>query len=626
MCGIVGIAGIADEALVRRMADTIVHRGPDGEGYFVGDGVSLGARRLSIIDLVSSNQPIWNEDRTVVTVFNGEIYNYQELRRALEKKGHILKTAGDTEVLVHLYEEYGEAGVHLLRGMFAYAIWDARRRRLMLVRDRLGIKPLYYLEHDGRLVFGSEIKAILAAAEEPRELDRDALDLYLTLQYVPGPRTLLRAIRKLQPGCLLVWQDGQTTVRQYWDIVLVEGDRKATEESAEEEFGVLLEESVRLHRISDVPIGVLLSGGIDSSAVTGLLARCGERLKTFTVGFEVGQEVNEINEARIVARHFGSDHHEVVMGPSLADVLPRIVGFQDEPVADPAAVPTYFICQFAARWVKVLLSGEGGDELLGGYPRYRWLDLSERIRRRAWARGMGGALRGALGTLLPQGRVATRLRTLLSSAPLGHRHLEWVAALDERLKGRLLHGTDHNDGPSGGAALLVQELLASVGMEDAIPGLMYVDFKTWLPDDILAKTDRMSMAVSVEARVPLLDHRLVEFVASLPHQVKIRNFGTKRLLRRSMRDILPLETLQRPKQAFRVPLAAWLAGPLRELLWDTLTDSTARQRGLFSTSGVAALLAEQANGTHDHSRALWSLLCLELWMRQFLDATPPAHH
>ncbi len=608
---------------MRRMADRIVHRGPDGEGYYTGDGVSLGARRLSIIDLPGSNQPIWNEDRTVVTVFNGEIYNYRDLRAMLEKKGHVLRTEGDTEVLVHLYEEYGEAGVHLLRGMFAYAIWDAPKRRLVLARDRLGIKPLYYTESRDRLVFASEIKAILAVPGISREIDPAALDLYLTLQYVPGPRTLLRTIRKLQPGHLLIWQDGRMMLQQYWDVVLAEGDRKVSEESAVEEFRDLLEETVKAHRVSDVPVGVLLSGGIDSSSVAAMLARSGERPKTFTVGFDIGRGISEAPEARLVAGHLGTDHHEIVMTSSVADALPRLVRYQDEPVADPAAIPTYFVCQFAARSVKVVLSGEGGDELLGGYPRYWWLNASERVQRWPFGQWAMAIIRGLLGTMPPEGRIARRVRTLISPARLGDRHLEWVANMDDELKRRLLNGA--NAASTGGPSRLVADILDHVGVGEVIPQLMYVDFKTWLPDNILTKIDRMSMAVSVEARVPFLDHRLVEFVASLPHQVNIRNFGTKRLLRRTMAPILPARTLQRPKQAFRVPLAEWFRGDLRELLVDTLTASAARQRGILRFNAVQALIGEHLHGRRSHGQPLWNLLCLELWLKSFVDATTPAH-
>ena len=626
MCGIAGIAGMGDAKAIRRMADTIVHRGPDGEGYFVGAGISLAARRLSIIDLPGSDQPIWNEDRTVVTVFNGEIYNYRELRAMLETKGHVLRTAGDTEVLVHLYEEYGEAGVHLLRGMFAYAIWDARRRRLLLARDRLGIKPLYYAESHGRLVFASELKAILAAGDVRRDVDEEALDLYLTLQYVPGPRTMVRGIRKLLPGHLLVWHAGETRVTRYWDVVLLEGDRNVTEESAAEEFQSLLEETTRLHRISDVPIGVLLSGGIDSSTVTGLLARGGDRPKTFTVGFQAAEDVNEIEEARLVAGHFNTDHHEMLMGSSVADVLPRIVWFQDEPVADPAAIPTYFICQFASKSVKVVLTGEGGDEILGGYPRYWWLDMSERVHAYRLGRWAEAGMRTALAARLPETRVVHRLRTLVGTAPLGDRHLEWVSNMDGRLQRELRNGAVATGDTPRGASVLIDDLLHRGALESTVASLMYIDFKTWLPDNILMKIDRMSMAASVEARVPFLDHRLVEFVATLPHRLKVRNFGTKRLLRHTMKPILPAQTLRRRKTAFRVPLDSWLAGELRDLLTDTLTSARARTRGFFHPRVVDRLLTEQRGGGRESTRPLFNLLWLELWLRQFADAPPPAHH
>jgi asparagine synthase (glutamine-hydrolysing) len=624
VCGIVGIAGIADEALVRRMAATIVHRGPDGDGYFANDGVALGARRLSIIDLPGSNQPIFNEDGSVVTVFNGEIYNYQELRSILEAKGHALRTAGDTEVLVHLYEEYGEAGVHLLRGMFAYAIWDRRRRRLLLARDRLGIKPLYYAEVGGRLVFASEIKALMAVPGASRDIDAQALDLYLTLQYVPGPRTMLSAVRKIPPGHLLIWEDGRTTIRRYWDIVLAEGDRRVTEESAAEEFADLLDETIRLHRISDVPVGVLLSGGLDSSSVTAMLARTGGVPRTFTVGFDVGGGINELAEAAVVAQHLGTDHHEIVMGSSVADLLQKLVWMQDEPVADAAAIPTYFVCRFAAESVKVVLTGEGGDELLGGYPRYWWLDMSERLRRSAAGRSVASVIRDSVAALLPHSRAGRRLRTLTAAEPLGDRHLEWIANMDEALKSAL-RGESENGGAVSGPSALVSHLLQEIGLDEPIAGLMYVDFKTWLPDNILAKIDRMSMAVSVEARVPLLDHRLVEFVAALPHQVKIKNFGSKRLLRRIMKPMLPARTLQRRKQAFLVPLAAWLRDGLREILVDTLQGSTARQRGLLRPRVVAGLIDDHLTGRYDHGQLLWNLLTLELWCKAFVDADPAAH-
>ena len=619
MCGIVGIAGLEHPRLIRRMADAVSHRGPDGEGYFVGDGISLGMRRLSIIDVAGSNQPIWSEDRRVLTVFNGEIYNYRTLRPFLEKHGHSFRTAGDTETVVHLYEEYGDAGVHLLRGMFAYALWDSSRRRLVLARDRLGIKPLYYARCGERLVFASEIRALLAVPDVSREIDPEALQLYLTLSYVPGPATILKAVRKLPPGHLLVWQDGQVTLQRYWDVVLEDGERGPSPDTAAEEFRGLFEESIALHRISDVPLGVLLSGGIDSAAVTGMLARMSGRVKTFTVGFDPGAMEGELNEARAVARHFGTDHHEVIMEPALADALPGIVAMQDEPVADPAAIPTFFVCRLAARFVKVVLTGEGGDELLGGYPRYGWLRLGERLRR--WPGGTSAA--AALLRVLPHdvrvGRIARRMSTLVGDASLLQRHLDWVAVMSDDVQ-RELAGLPGRSAVNTSLGGLLQR-----NRDNPVHDLMYVDFKTWLPDDVLTKTDRMSMAVSVEARVPFLDHRLVEFAASLPASVKVTSLGTKALLRRALRRDLPAATLRRRKRAFLVPLRRWLDGDLREMLGDTLTASAARSRGLISPAATERLLQAHRQGQADHTRALWTLLTLELWLRNVLDAPAAAH-
>jgi asparagine synthase (glutamine-hydrolysing) len=620
MCGIVGLAGIEDAALVRRMAGAVAHRGPDGEGFFVGDGVSLGMRRLSIIDPAGSDQPIRNEDGRVLTIFNGEVYNYRQLRPFLEKHGHSFRTAGDAESVVHLYEEYGDAGVHLLRGMFAYAIWDGRHRRLLLARDRLGIKPLYYVQAGPMLAFASEIKALLAVPGVSRELDADALQLYLTLQYVPGAATILKSVRRLPPGHQLTWWDGRVEVRQYWDLVLDEGERRLDADTAADEFRSLLEESIAHHQISDVPLGVLLSGGVDSAAVTALLAGVGGRVKTFTVGFDVGGAEGELAQARVVARYFGTDHHEIVMGPALADALPDIVRMQDEPLGDPAAVPTFFICKFASQSVKVVLTGEGGDELLGGYPRYGWLRFGERLRRRPGLTAAVGSLLDWLPRELRGGRVVRRLGALVGPAPLEDRHLDWVATMSGDVQ-RALTG----DGGWGTTSGFVRRLLHRVGTGDPVHELMYLDFKTWLPDDVLVKTDRMSMAASIEARVPFLDHRLVEFTAGLPASVKVKSLGTKALLRRALRRDLPAATLRRPKRAFLVPLNQWLRGELRDLVDDTLTSATARARGLFQPAAVARLLHEQRTGSHDHGRALWTLLCLQLWLDNVLDAPAAAH-
>ena len=622
MCGIVGYAGApGEEELVRRMADRIVHRGPDGQGYFTDDRVALGVRRLSIIDLQGSNQPIFNEDRTVVTVFNGEIYNYRELRAHLEQKGHRLRTAGDTETLVHLYEEYGESAAHLLRGMFGYAIWDAPRRRLVLVRDRVGIKPLYYTQHGGRLIFGSEIKSILAVPGIPREIDPEALDAYLTLQYVPGPATMLKGIRKLPAGHWLIWQDGEIRVEQYWDVVFDDDPPPVSERVAVEQLRGILEESVDLHRVSDVEVGVLLSGGIDSAAVTALLNRNGQRTRSFTVGFTTGA-VGETGQARRVAEHVGTEHHELLIGPELADTLPKLAWFQDEPVADPAAVPTYFICRLASQHLKVVLTGEGGDELLGGYPRYRWLHWSEQLLAQPALAGVAAGVGVPMAAMLPENPGA-RVRAVVGGRSLAERHVRWIATMDDGLKRGLVH-------PDMAAALArtspAQEVaawLARAGSVQPVSQLMYADFKTWLPDNLLAKMDRMSMAASVEGRVPLLDHKVVEFAATLPYRLKLSGVQTKRLLRSAVKDLLSPELLKRPKTAFRVPLAEWLRGPLSAMLHDTFASPAMRHRGLFNPPALDALLpSNDGTGAAAPAQAIWNIFWLELWCQQYLDANP----
>lgn len=624
MCGIVGYAGApGDERLVKRMADRIVHRGPDGEGYFTGESVALGARRLSIIDLAGSNQPIFNEDRSIVTVFNGEIYNYRELRTHLQQKGHQLRTSGDTETIVHLYEEYGEASVHLLRGMFGYALWDARRRRLVLVRDRVGIKPMYYTEQEGRLVFGSEIKSILAVPGVPREIDPAAVDAYLTLQYVPGPMTMLKGIRKLPPGHLLVWEDGRTRVEQYWDVVYDDDPPPMSEPAAVAQLRGMLEESVELHKVSDVEVGVLLSGGIDSTAVTALMTRSGQRTKSFTVGFQDGEGIGETSQAQAVADHIGTEHHELRIGPEIADLLPRLAWYQDEPVADAAAVPTYFLSRLVSQHVKVVLTGEGGDELLGGYPRYRWLHWSSSVLSRPTLAAVASPIGAPLAAALPA-TVGDRVRAVVSGRTLAERHIRWIANMDEGLQRRVVR-TELSSGALQTAAVdRVNAWMAASGSVTPLSQLTYADFKTWLPDNLLTKLDRMSMAASVEGRVPLLDHKVVEFAAMLPSRLKLTGLRTKRLLRSAVRDLVAPELLQRPKTAFRVPLAEWLRGPLSALLHETFSSASMRQRGLFEPRALDGLIQPDGHSPRPPAQAIWNLLWLELWCQQFVDANPAA--
>jgi asparagine synthase (glutamine-hydrolysing) len=603
----------------------MAHRGPDDDGYYLSAGVGLGVRRLSIIDVPGGHQPITNEDGTVVVAFNGEIYNYQQLRRRLEMGGHRLESQGDTAVLPHLYEEFGDAAVHLLQGMFAFALWDEKRHRLVLARDRLGIKPLYYVETTDGLAFASEAKALFQHPAIRPEVNTDALDSYLSLRYVPGQDTLFRGVKKLPPGHLLVHENGRTEVRRYWQLVLGDFQPAVNLDEAVEEFGTLLRETVRAHLVSDVPLGVLLSGGLDSAAVTALTAAASDRpVKTFTVGFDLPGAHNELAEARRVARHLGTDHHELVVKPDAANLLPKLAWHMDEPVADPAALPTYLICKFARESVPVVLTGEGGDELLAGYPRYVWFARAKALQH-STPRWLRERVLLPLSHLAPVGaRYHTALDNVLAERSDLERHLHWVPGLAPELRAEL---TGHQ--PLATSHSLEAYLTPS--QDHIIHRLMNLDVHTWLVDDVLHKMDRMSMAASVEARVPFLDHRLVEFVASLPLDVKLANLGTKTLLKRAMAPLLPRATVRRRKHAFQIPLDHWVAGPLRDFVHDTLLDKRARERGWIDTKNLERMLppasaADQpsrgfqprANGTID-GQSVWTLLSLELWARAFLD-------
>jgi asparagine synthase (glutamine-hydrolysing) len=650
MCGICGGAGHVDGNVLRAMTDSLTHRGPDDAGFHEAPGISLGVRRLSIIDVPGGHQPLANEDGSVMVVFNGEIYNHQELRSRLEARGHRFATRTDTEVLVHLYEEYGDALVHLLQGMFAFALWDDKRRRLLLARDRLGIKPLYYTETNGAFLFASEVKALLEHPDVHAAPDLEALDLYLTFRYVPGPATLFKGIKKLAPGHTLVVENGHHKIDRYWELVLGDYQPGARLDETVEEFAALLQETTRRHLISDVPVGVLLSGGIDSSVVAALAASTdlhqppptstnlhqpppsSTPLQSFTVGFDLPGAHNELDEARTVARHLGTDHHELVLTPDAAALLPRLVRHLDEPIADPAVLPTYLICEFARARVPVVLTGEGGDELLGGYPRYAWFARAARLRRLlpAWARE---------DVLLPMTRAAPLSRryhraatNLLAERDDATRHLHWVAGLDPALRPELLTPGMRESIPSGTALALVAPELgtAKANAPDLVHRLMALDMRTWLVDDVLTKMDKMSMAVSVEARVPFLDHRLVEFVAGVPLAIKLAH-GPKTLLKRAAAPLLPAATVQRRKHAFQIPLEPWLAGPLAGFVHEVLLDQRARQRGWVDTRQLETLLPV-ATATDQPSRgyqprntppidgqSIWTLLCLELWAREFLD-------
>jgi len=627
MCGIAGFVDLWGrkareledrEEILLRMCRIIRHRGPDNQGVMLKPGVALGMRRLAIIDLVSGNQPMSGEDGSVTIVFNGEIYNFQEIKPKLEARGHKFQTHSDTEAIVHAYEEFGPACLKDLRGMFALAIWDEKARTLFIARDRAGKKPLYYtITPDGTFVFGSELKALLEHPEVHREINPEALDAYLTLGYVPDPLSIFRNVHKLPPGHYLSFKNGQVTVRQYWDFEFQPGESHK-EEDYLEELRALLDESVRLRLISDVPLGAFLSGGIDSSTVVGLMARhMGQPVKTFSIGFHE-DSYNELKYARLTAKKFGTDHHEFFVTPDICEVVDELAWHFDEPFADSSAIPTYMVSKLARDHVTVVLSGDGGDELFAGYTRYaieRKRGGFERLPR-----PLREGLMRPLSERLPHAAWGRNYLHNVSLDPIA-RYLDSVSVFTSlNRKSLYTSGFAEKLGAGRYAARLFDELVEPVKTGDPVDRLLYLDSKTYLPGDILTKVDRMSMAVSLEARAPLLDHKLIEFVTRIPSSLKLTGLDTKHIMKQGVKDLVPCEILDRPKQGFGVPIQEWINQQLRSRIRDTLSDARTRQRGYISSSYVDVLLHEHERGRRDHSMGLWSLFMLELWQRRFMDA------
>lgn len=622
MCGICGFVGFDDQQLIERMCEIMIHRGPDDHGLFTGPGIALGMRRLSVIDLHTGHQPIANEDQTLWIILNGEIFNYRQLREELKDKGHTFRTSSDTEVVVHLYEEMGTECVRRLRGMFTFAIWDGKSSSLLIARDRVGIKPLYYAAHGGRFAFASEIKALLLCPFVSREMNREALPEYLVLQYVPAPQTLFAGVKKLPPGHTMTVKDGEITLERYWHVQMRTSSSTISEDDAFAEFRERVADAVSSRMISDVPLGALLSGGIDSSVVVALMAQAqGEPVQTFTVGFEPAGGYTEADIARTVADYIGTDHHEITVRPRAAQLLPALVWHMDEPVADAAALPTFLISRFARQKVTVALTGEGGDEFYGGYPRYflfRWAKTLQRLPR---------ALREDVILRLVRRAplsdfVQRTLRRILSDGTDAQRHLDWVSNFTPMQVSALLR-----DGSAATEATeFVERALADAQGDDLIHRLMWFDATVWLVDDILAKVDKMTMATSLEARVPLLDHELLEFVMRLPSKLKVRGITTKYLLRKLARHLLPKDIADRPKHAFVVPLDEWFRGELRQTAEDTFLAPDARISEYLDMEVVREIAGAHFAGAARNGQLLWNLLCLELWHRIFIDQTlhPPS--
>ena len=621
MCGIAGIVRWNEQPVleheIRSMCDLMVHRGPDEDGVYVNGGVGIGMRRLSIIGLGNGSQPIANEDRTVWVVFNGEIYNYASLRRDLVSRGHVFRTDSDTECLVHLYEDHGARLVDHLRGMFAFAIWDTKRRQLLLGRDRLGIKPLYYAEVDNSLIFASEIKPILECAAVDRALDWGAVGHLVTFLSTPSATSIVSGIKKLEPARTAVAVAGRPlAIERYWNVTFTP-DERSTEQELIERLRELLDESVALHQVSDVPVGAFLSGGLDSSAVVATLARQHPGVKTFSIGFEESG-FDELPHARDVAAHFGTDHHDLVLRPDVVRIVEDLTWYLDEPFGDTSAIPTYMVSKLAAEHVKVVLSGDGGDEVFAGYDRYvvedreRSLDGVPRPIRR---------LAGTIGSALPDG---TRGKRFLQHLALdgAARYLDASMLFRGPEMQRLFRPDVYEQiarhDITGDATALLNH-----GGDDWLAGVQHFDLNAYLPQDILTKVDRMTMAHSLEARPPLLDHRLVEFAATIPARFRLRNGETKYLFKQAMRGILPDRIIDRQKQGFAVPLARWMRKDLATFSRDVLLSSAAERRGIFNLPYVEHLLRLNDRG-RDLDLQLWTILSLELWCRRFIDRSAPA--
>jgi len=606
---------------LRRMGQVLYHRGPDDEGWRVDGRVGLGVRRLSIIDLATGHQPVTNEDDTLWLVFNGEIYNYQALRETLEKKGHVFASKSDTEVIVHAFEAYGERCVEHLNGMFAFAVWDARRRRLFIARDRLGIKPLYYWAGGDQIVFGSELKAVMMHPDVPRGIDFIALDQFLTLEYIPSPRTIFQGVCKLPPGHWLIFEDSGVTVAPYWDVQLRE--LPPDEVSCVEMLSELIRDAVRLQLVSDVPLGALLSGGIDSSTVVALMSEAlSIPVRSFSIGFD-DETYNELPYARKVAVHFSTDHREEVLQPDIASLAEHLVRHMDEPFADFSIFPTYLVCRLASQEVKVVLSGDGGDEVFGGYDTY----VAQHFDR--YYRGLPASFRQkglpALMNLIPpqaakKGLINKAKRFVEGGAlPASLQHTRWMMFMNDSDKAQLYQPDLRASLNGSTVASLLEGYFQRVSHLDSLAQQQYVDIKTYLVDNILVKVDRMSMAASIEARVPLLDHRIVEFALSLPPHYKLRRGRTKLILQRAMRGHLPEAVLNRPKQGFSIPLKHWLRGALQPLMTDLLSPDCVQRRGYFEPKTVDRWVVEHLQGRANHSHRLWALMVFELWHRQMLD-------
>jgi asparagine synthase (glutamine-hydrolysing) len=623
MCGICGIVNFnvtdqVDSKLIERMTSALAHRGPDDHGYFIDSNVGLGHRRLSIIDLSGGKQPIFNEDRSIVVVFNGEIYNYADLTGDLISRGHQFSTRSDTETIVHAYEEYGDDCMRDFRGMFAFAVWDRRRKRLLLVRDRLGIKPVYYYAGKDFIAFASEIKSLLQHPAVPREVDPEAVDLYLTLRYVPGPQTMFKNVFKLQPGHWLTADESGIRTGMYWDLNYVR-----EREIELDEFQHLLDEAVRLRLISEVPLGIFLSGGLDSTAMLAMMTKInkGERVKTFSVGYETNgssdseiEEANEFTFARAAAAWFGAEHHEFRMtARDFQNAIPTMVSHLDEPMADPTCIPLYFISKLARNYITVVLSGEGADETMAGYSLYRKILALEKVRKSIGPLALAFP---AMASLPLSDRVRAYLRRAGTPIEGHYRGMVKGLSLEARLA---LSGEDRVRRGDTQLDELFGSYFNRVRAASALNRMLYVDAKVWLPEDLLLKADKMTMATAVELRVPFLDHKLVEYLAAAPDAAKVRGNQGKWILRQTVGKSVPPLILNRSKKGFPMPASAWFRTELREFVRDTLLARNSTCRDYFNRHAIEEIVTRQEKGKISGFQEIWSLIVFEYWHKYFIE-------
>ena len=626
MCGICGTYGFIDKDLLKRMCGVMVHRGPDDEGHYFDKDVMLGMRRLKVIDLDTGNQPIFNEDRSIAVVYNGEIYNYQENREYLEGKGHKFYTQSDTETIVHLYEEFGDDFVNKLRGMFAFALWDSKSERLILARDRIGIKPLYYYFKDGVLIFASELKALLQYPSIKREINFHALHDYLTYLCVPAPDTIFQDIYKLEPGYMIICKNEKIEIKKYWDVCSqhnISGGLFKDEAAITGKMHELMLESIKSHLISDVTLGVFLSGGLDSSSIVAIASEIlNKPVKTFSIGFE-DDYYNELDSARLVAKRYGTDHHEYIVGPTALKDIENILSFFDEPFADSSAIPTYYVSKYTRQNVTVALSGDGGDEAFGGYGNYK-ADKIGLLYKKLPAFIRNSIIPFVLESIPDAAdnlSSMAKIKKILSLSRMSSEqcHVFWLSCFSGEAKRELYSDSSLTGLLDYDSWDKYTRFFQDCGSSDFINSCMAVDIQTVLPNDYLTKIDRMSMANSLEVRVPFLDHKLLEFAMSISSKYKLKGLTTKYLLKKIMKDKLPEEIIRGRKKGFSIPLSRWFRGDFASLLNEFLSEDIITKRRYFSYDVIKRLSSEHLSGKQDNSKQLWTLICFEVWHRQFMD-------